>query len=230
MKSFLGAYKKFFIALAVVSAVVVSLFYQALKPKKTLPIYQPNQVDVSLVADSLQHVKKYHKIADFSLVNQWGDTITQEDFTGKIYVADFFFTTCLTICPVMSDHMSELQQAFAQDEQVLFLSHTVTPEIDSVPVMRAYAEKKGAIPGKWHLVTGDKKKLYELARKSYLVVKTDGDGGPFDMIHTENFVLVDSKKQIRGYYDGTSAEAMEQLKADILLLKELEKEASTPRN
>ncbi|HCD23016.1 MAG TPA: SCO family protein, partial [Flavobacteriaceae bacterium] len=127
MKSFLGAYKKFFIALAIVSAVVVSLFYQALKPKKTLPIYQPNQVDASLVADSLQHVKKYHKIADFSLINQWGDTITQADFEGKIYVADFFFTTCLTICPVMSDHMSELQREYAQDEQVLFLSHTVTP-------------------------------------------------------------------------------------------------------
>ena len=230
MKSFLGAYKKFFIALAIVSAVVVSLFYQALKPKKTLPIYQPNQVDASLVADSLQHVKKYHKIADFSLINQWGDTITQADFEGKIYVADFFFTTCLTICPVMSDHMSELQREYAQDDRVLFLSHTVTPEIDSVPVMRAYAEKKGAIPGKWHLVTGDKKKLYELARTSYLVVKTEGDGGPYDMIHTENFVLVDSKKQIRGYYDGTSTEAMQQLKADIQLLKDLEEEAQASSN
>ena len=230
MKSFLGAYKKFFIALALVSAVVVSLFYQALKPKKTLPIYQPNQVDASLVADSLQHVKKYHKIADFSLINQWGDTITQADFEEKIYVADFFFTTCLTICPVMSDHMSELQREYAQDEQVLFLSHTVTPDIDSVPVLQAYAEKKGAISGKWHLVTGDKKKLYELARTSYLVVKTEGDGGPYDMIHTENFVLVDSKKQIRGYYDGTSTEAMQQLKADIQLLKELEEEAQASRN
>ncbi len=195
------------------------LFYDALKPKERLPIYQPAMVNSELVADSIQHIKRYHTIADFKLVNQNGDTITQEDYHDKIYVADFFFTTCPSICPIMTANMADIQKEILNDDEVLLLSHSVTPKIDSVPQLKKYAVEKGVMDNKWNLVTGDKKQLYNLARKSYLVAKTTGDAGPHDMIHTENFVLVDKQKRIRGFYDGTDEEAMKKLMKDLALLK-----------
>ena len=195
------------------------LIYEALQPVKRLPVYQPNMVNVELVDSTLQHVKKYHRIADFSLVNQNGDTITQEDYRDKIYVADFFFTTCPTICPIMTANLVDVQAALADDDQVLLLSHSVTPEIDSVSQLKKYAIEKGVNDAKWNLVTGNKKQIYELARKSYLAVQEDGDGGPFDMIHTENFILVDKQRRIRGFYDGTREEEMDRLLSDIEILK-----------
>lgn len=200
------------------------LIYNALQPKKRLPIYQPNMVNAELVDSSLQHVKKYHRIADFSLLNQNGDTITQENYRDKIYVADFFFTTCPTICPIMTANLVEVQAALANDPEVLLLSHSVTPEIDSVAQLKKYAIVKGVNDAKWNLVTGDKKQIYELARKSYLAVQEDGDGGPFDMIHTENFILVDKQRRIRGFYDGTKEEEMNRLLSDIEILKNSEEE------
>ena len=200
------------------------LIYDALQPKKRLPIYQPNMVNAELVDSTLQHVKKYHRIADFSLLNQNGDTITQENYRDKIYVADFFFTTCPTICPIMTANLVEVQAALANDPEVLLLSHSVTPEIDSVAQLKKYAMEKGVNDAKWNLVTGDKKQIYELARKSYLAVQEDGDGGPFDMIHTENFILVDKKRRIRGFYDGTKEEEMDRLLSDIEILKNSEEE------
>ncbi len=200
------------------------LIYNALQPKKRLPIYQPNMVNAELVDSSLQHVKKYHRIADFSLLNQNGDTITQENYRDKIYVADFFFTTCPTICPIMTANLVEVQAALANDPEVLLLSHSVTPEIDSVAQLKKYAIEKGVNDAKWNLVTGDKKQIYELARKSYLAVQEDGDGGPFDMIHTENFILVDKQRRIRGFYDGTKEEEMNRLLSDIEILKNSEEE------
>lgn len=184
-----------------------------------LPVYQPSMVDKSLVDSTLHYTKKYHKIADFSLVNQNGDTITQEDYKDKIYVADFFFTTCLTICPIMTKNMGEIQEAIKDDPNIMLLSHSVTPEIDTVAQLKRYALEKGVIDSKWNLVTGDKKQIYELARKSYLAVKNDGDGGPFDMIHTENFILVDKEKRIRGFYDGTNRKDIEKLLEDIKILE-----------
>ena len=201
------------------SAVIVYLFYNALKPRPVLPVYQPSMVNTELVDEDLQFVKKYHTIAPFQLVNQNGDTITQADYEGKIYIADFFFTTCPTICPIMTGNMVEIQKHILDDPEVMLLSHTVTPEIDSVPRLKAYAEKKGVVDAKWNLVTGDKKQIYELARKSYLAAKSTGDGGAFDMIHTENFVLVDKEKRIRGFYDGTKTEDMEKLLEDLRILK-----------
>ncbi len=195
------------------------LIYDALQPVKRLPIYQPNMVNAELVDSTLQHVKKYHRIADFSLINQNGDTITQENYRDKIYVADFFFTTCPTICPIMTANLVEVQAALASDPEVLLLSHSVTPEIDSVAQLKKYAIEKGVNDAKWNLVTGDKKQIYELARKSYLSVQEDGDGGPFDMIHTENFILVDKQRRIRGFYDGTKEEEMDRLLSDIEILK-----------
>ena len=200
------------------------LIYNALQPKKRLPVYQPNMVNAELVDSTLQHVKKYHRIADFSLLNQNGDTITQENYRNKIYVADFFFTTCPTICPIMTANLVEVQAALANDSEVLLLSHSVTPEIDSVAQLKKYAIEKGVNDAKWNLVTGDKKQIYELARKSYLAVQEDGDGGPFDMIHTENFILVDKKRRIRGFYDGTKEEEMDRLLSDIEILKNSEEE------
>lgn len=106
-----------------------------------------------------------------------------------------------------------------QNDDVLLLSHSVTPVIDSVAQLKKYALEKGIDDSKWNLVTGDKKQIYELARKSYLAVKTDGDGGPFDMIHTENFILIDKKKRIRGFYDGTNTKEIERLLQDLKILK-----------
>lgn len=115
--------------------------------------------------------------------------------------------------------MGLLQEKILHDPEVKLLSHSVTPEMDSVSVLKAYAQTKGVVDTKWNLVTGDKKQIYALARKSYLAVKNDGDGGPFDMIHTENFILVDPLRRIRGFYDGTSLEAMNELLEDITILK-----------
>ena len=193
--------------------------YQALKPEKRLPVYQPSMVNPELVDSTLVYVKKYHSIADFKLINQNGDTISQADYADKIYIADFFFTTCTTICPVMTANMADIQQIIKGDDEVMLLSHSVTPEIDSVHQLKKYALEKGVIDAKWNLVTGDKKQIYELARKSYLAVLTDGDGGPYDMIHTENFILVDKEWRIRGFYDGTSSDEVAQLLEDLKVLK-----------
>ncbi|MBT8180049.1 MAG: SCO family protein [Eudoraea sp.] len=219
MLSFFSKFKFLGIVLLLLSAVIIYLFYNALQPKKVLPVYQPADFNSELVDSTLVHVKKYHTIADFSLTNQNGEIITQDFYRDKIYVADFFFTTCPTICPIMTDNMVYLQSKIANDKDVLLLSHTVTPDIDSVAQLKKYALEKGVIDKKWNLVTGNKKHIYELARKSYLAVKNDGDGGPFDMIHTENFVLIDKERRIRGTYDGTNKEEMEKLLQDLEVLK-----------
>lgn len=219
MLKFFARYKTFAIVFFILSVIIIFCIYTLLKPEERLPIYQPDMVNNELVDSTVQYVRKYHKIADFSLVNQNGETITQEYYKDKIYIADFFFTTCLTICPIMTDHMVKIQDKIKNDEDVYLLSHTVFPVSDSVPVLKEYAKEKGVIDEKWNLVTGDKKQIYDLARKSYLATKSTGDGGPYDMIHTENFVLVDKNSQIRGFYDGTDPEAIENLMHDLKVLK-----------
>jgi protein SCO1/2 len=211
--------KSFIAILALTSIVILALFYNALKPKEKLAIYQPSMVNYELVDSTLQHKKKFHKIAPFSLTNQNGLTVTEKDYMNKIYVADFFFTTCPSICPKMTANMGLIQENIKTDNQVLLLSFSVTPEIDSVQQLKSYAIEKGVIDSKWNLLTGNKKEIYELARKSYLAVKTDGDGGEHDMIHTENFILVDPEKRIRGFYDGTDIKAMDELLSDIKVLQ-----------
>jgi len=218
MLQFFSKYKFFAAALLLLSAIIISVIYSILKPIPSLPIYQPAQVNVEMVDSTIQHVKKYHTVADFSLINQNGNTITQSDYDGKIYVADFFFTTCQTICPIMTGHMKEIQQKLKDDPTVKLLSHSVTPEIDSVALLKKYAVEKGVDDQKWNLVTGDKKQIYTLARKSYLAAK-DNPYEENDLIHTENFVLVDTKKRIRGFYDGTDPEAISKLLEDIKILK-----------
>nr|WP_298995671.1 SCO family protein [uncultured Allomuricauda sp.] len=219
MGSFFAKYKFFGAVLLGLSAVIVYLFYNALQPEQKLPVYQPSMVSQELVDSTLHYKKKYHTIADFELTNQNGESITQEDYANKIYVADFFFTTCPTICPIMTKNMAQIQGSILEDSDVLLLSHSVTPDIDSVAQLKKYALEKGVVDSKWNLVTGDKKQIYELARKSYLAVKTDGDGGPYDMIHTENFILVDKERRIRGFYDGTNSEDIEKLLEDLKILQ-----------
>ena len=220
MLSFFKGYKYFAIAFSILCIIIIAIIYNVLNVKKPLPIYQPAMVSEELVDSTIQYQRKYHKIADFSLINQNGETITQDTYKDKIYVADFFFTTCQTICPIMTDHMYQIQNVIISDDEVMLLSHSVTPKIDSVPQLKKYAREKGVIDRKWNLVTGDKKQIYELARKSYLAVKSDGNGDEYDMIHTENFMLIDKKRQIRGFYDGTKPEDIERLLVDIASLKE----------
>lgn len=220
MLQFFAKYKFFAIVMLVLCLIIITLMYQQLVPEKTLPVYQPTMVNPELVDIDKQHIRKYHTIADFSLVNQNGKTITQKDYENKIYIADFFFTTCPTICPIMTDNMVRLQQQLKENDQIMFLSHTVTPEIDSVPQLRKYATEKGVDDSNWNMVTGDRIQIYDLARKSYLVAQEDPDGDNYAMIHTENFVLVDTKKRIRGFYDGTNWEEMEKLLEDVTILQQ----------
>lgn len=208
------------IIFVVFSAIAVTVFYQLLAVEKRLPIYSPSDVNPKLVDPTVKHIKTNHAIADFSLLNQNGKTITNKDYHDKIYIADFFFTRCQTICIAMAYNMSELQEYYKNDKDIMFLSHSVTPVMDSVPVLKAYAEAKGVIDGKWNVTTGSKKHIYELARKSYFAVLDEGNGDENDFIHTEQFVLVDKERRIRGYYDGTNKEDMQKIIADIALLKE----------
>ena len=205
--------------MALFSVVMIYAIYILLTPEKRLPIYNPSDVNPKLVDENIVHVRRNHKVAEFKLINQNGDTITQNDYKDKIYVADFFFTRCMTICPVMTNNIGKLQEVFENEDDIKFLSLSVTPVIDSVSVLRSYADKKGVIDSKWNITTGDKKHIYALARKSYFTVLDEGDGGLQDFIHTENFVLVDKKQQIRGYYDGTDNEDIERLILDIKILQ-----------
>ena len=200
----LKKYRLLLVFFVLFSVVTISMFYSVLKPKKTLPIYNPSDVNPEMVDSTIQFIARDHTIADFKFTNQNGKIITQDDYKGKIYVADFFFTTCGSICPKMTNNMVWLQNQIKNNPKVLLLSHSVTPDIDSVPVLKKYALEKGVIDSKWNLVTGNKKDIYYIARQSYLAVKTGKPSEMYDMVHTENFVLVDAQRRIRGFYDGTN--------------------------
>lgn len=208
--------------MAIVSIIAISLFYQALKPRKTLPILTPSDVNPELVDSTIWNKGRNHKIADFSLTNQNGKTITQNDYEGKIYIADFFFTTCQSICPKMTHNMAEIQKATLDNPDILLLSHTVMPEVDSVPILKKYALEKGVNDKKWNLVTGTKEQIYDLARRSYLAVKIGKPEERYDMVHTENFVLVDKERRVRGFYDGTKEEDVKRLIEDVKWLADSE--------
>ncbi len=205
---------------ALLLCIGIGFAYKMIKEDRVLPIYSPAMINPELVDESKQNVTKGHRIADFRLVDQDGQIITNEDFDGFYYVTDFFFTTCPTICPSMSAEMQRVQKEFMDDEDFKILSHTVQPEVDSVPILKEYANLYEANPEKWVFVTGEKKLIYDLARKSYFAAVTEGDGGPNDFIHTENFVLVDKEKRIRGFYDGTSPKSVDQLIVDIEILQQ----------
>jgi len=200
--------------------VVIAYFVQK---DDMLPIYNPADINPSLVDESVRDIRSNHRISHFKLINQLGDTITEKNFEGKIYVADFFFTRCAGICPKMTKQMDRAAEDLVDEKEVMFLSHSVTPVMDSVPILAAYAELYGADPEQWMLVTGDKKQIYDLARKFYFAVTTEGEGDEADFIHTENFILIDKEKRIRGFYDGTSEKDVDRLIGDIrILLKSYE--------
>ena len=171
-----------------------------------------------MVDKSVRNISENHTVRDFNLINQNGANITSKDYENKIYVVDFFFTRCPSICPIMTNNMLKIQEEFIKNEDIMLLSMSVTPEIDSVEILKNYAIEKGVNDSKWNITTGSKKHIYELARKSYFAVVEQGDGGLQDFIHTPNFILVDTKKQIRGIYDGTEENEISRLIEDIYVL------------
>ncbi|MBK7382933.1 MAG: SCO family protein [Flavobacteriales bacterium] len=201
-----------FLGIAMVGIVIG---YFIIKPSDKLRVFHPRELDERLVDPSLRNAEGEHHILDFALVDQLGRTITLADVKDRIIVADFFFTTCTTICPKMTTQMERVQEAYAKDDRIVLLSHSVTPEVDSVPTLAAYAQLHNADPERWHFLTGDRKQIYALARRSYFACQDKGDGGPDDFVHTENFVLVDPQHCIRGFYDGTSAKSIDLLIEDI---------------
>ncbi len=216
--NFFAKSKYTFIAMGILSSITITYLYHLNSKANSLPIYNPIDINPRLVDESLLNKSKNHTIGQFRLTDQEGNTITQQNFENKIYVADFFFTRCGTICPVMTTNMAVLQNEFKNNNRIKFLSHSVTPIMDSVPVLKTYAQKHGAIAGKWHITTGNKKEIYRLARKNYFAVLDEGDGGVQDFIHTEQFILVDAKKRIRGFYDGTNKQEVAKAIDDIYLL------------
>lgn len=162
---------------------------------------------------------KSHQISNFSLTNQDGRIVTTGDWDGKIVIADFFFTHCPSICPKMTKNMKQLQDIYKDEEEIQLASFSVDPERDSSNRLKEYARSYGIENNKWDLLTGDKREIYKLARNSFMIIATDGDGGPADFIHSEKFILLDKAKRIRGYYDGTSGRDMTQLRNDIKKLK-----------
>jgi protein SCO1/2 len=180
-------------------------------PELLLPVFGEKRVENN---DTI-----YHTVSKFSLTNQYGETVTEKTVKGKIYVANFFFATCQSICPAMSTNLKDVQAAFAKDDSLLLLSHSVNPLHDTVEVLNAYGNTYGAIKNKWHLLTGDKKQIYDLAKTSYLVNAIEDDGTPEGFLHSELLLLVDTKGRMRGMYDGTDKVQVQKLIEDIKLLK-----------
>lgn len=188
--------------------------------KDVLPYYDEATFTPHWLAPENESLHTFHRISPFAFVNQEGDTITERDFEGKIYVVDFFFTICPGICPKMTENMTILQDEFLHDDEVLLLSHSVTPEIDSVPALKRYAEVKGISSKTWHLVTGSQQEIYKLGRQDYFVEEDLGLAKKEDeFLHTENFVLVDQSRHIRGIYNGLNKTSIKQLITDIKTLK-----------
>jgi protein SCO1/2 len=212
--------------LVIFFSIGVSVTYFMIRPseKKILPILNPVDVKKEMVDPELLRIGYGHKVGDFSFLNQEGKMISLDDVRGKVFVAEYFFTTCGTICPIMNQQMQRVAQAYATENDFHILSFTVDPKTDTVEQMKRYATAHGADAKKWYFLTGTQEKLYALARKSFFVLKpaeaeNQGDVGS-DFIHTNNFVLVDKQLRIRGYYDGTNPKEIEGLIKDIALLLE----------
>lgn len=185
-----------------------------------LPYYNEATFTPHWLTPNSKEVSAFHAIPDFKLINQLGDTISHKTFENKIYITDFFFTSCSGICPKMTTNMLKLQEEFKAEDDILLLSHSVTPKFDSVPVLKEYAATKGIIANKWHLVTGDRSEIYNLGRHHYFVEENLGlEKDDSDFLHTENFLLIDTNKNIRGIYNGLSNNAIRQLIIDARALQ-----------
>ena len=209
------------VSAAMIAIVIGYIKSNSTKPLRLLPYYGEQRIDSILKSGRYTKDTVFHTVPDFKFINQEGKSVTQKDFEACVYVADYFFTTCQSICPIMSQSLEKVASEFKNNKEVKILSHTVNPEFDSVEILANYARLHKADPLQWYFVTGDKKALYEIARKGYYLNAEQGDGGPEDFIHTQNFALIDKEKHIRGYYDGTNPDEVMQLINDIkLLLKE----------
>ena len=206
-----------FIAYLAVAVVAIAIGTVLLTPAPDLPIYQPSDLNPALV-DPAALGHEDHRILPFSLVNQLGDTVTEVEVAGQLLVVDFFFTRCATICPMLTSNMRKVQEVLAAERGVLLMSHSVTPVADSVSVLASYGEANGVDPDRWWLLTGEKPEVYRLARRSYFAALDEGDGGFQDFVHTENIVLVDTLGRLRGFYDGTDLDEVNQLVRDVRFL------------
>ena len=196
------------------------LYTDSGSPKKVfkkLPVLGNHKLDTTSVDGKIKIDTIFHTIPSFSLINQNGETITETRVKGKVYVVDYFFTTCQSICPIMS---KQLDRVYKEQKDVLILSHTVDPETDNPEALKEYASKFNADSKRWIFLTGGKPELYDLARTGYLLDAQEGNGGAEDFIHTQNFALIDKKGRIRGYYDGTDSSSVNELINDIDFLLE----------
>ena len=196
----------------------ITIAYFMIRPSDELPVYRPIDLNPMLVDSTLRRSGAEHRLLDFQLTDQLGRTVTLADTRGRVVLADFFFTTCGSICPKMTTQMERVQAAYKDEPRLLLLSHSVTPEVDSVPVLKAYADLHNADPHRWRLLTGDRRQIYMLARRSWFAVKDTGDGGPDDFVHTENFILADTLGRLRGFYDGTNPTDVDRAIGDIAKL------------
>ena len=208
------------ILVGVIFTMLISCNTEMVNKDTTLPFFNSAEFTPEWISEKSEKYLNIHKIPTFSFINQNGKEVTNDTYKGKIYVADFFFTSCPGICPRLAKNMGKLQEEFKNDNDVLLLSHSVTPVKDSVPVLRMYAEENNVDSNKWNLVTGSKKEIYDIARKAYFAdedfVKTQDESA---FIHTENFVLIDKKGRIRGVYNGTLAVETDRILRHIKLLK-----------
>lgn len=196
---------------ALLIVLLVGAFACVEKKDASLPIYGERDVQNG---DTV-----YHKIQPFQFVNQDSQVVTNETFKGKIYVADFFFTSCRTICPIMKTQMHRVYDSVENDPEVLILSHTIDPEFDTVGLLHDFADRLGVKSSKWHFVTGVKDSIYNVAQKSYFSITVEDKSEPDGFIHSGAFLLVDKQQRIRGKYDGTKEEEVNRLMADIQKLK-----------
>ena len=203
----------------VISAMICCWFILSCSEPEQLPFFNDASFEPLWISPSNSSFTRIHRIADFSFLNQDSILITNKNFDGSIYVADFFFTTCPSICPKMTEHMLELQEYFKSENKVKLVSYSVTPWLDTVAQLKKYALKKGIDSRKWQLLTGSQKAIYTLARDSYFAERELGlMKGDDDFLHTENFILVDSKRRIRGIYSGTQDRDLKRIKEDIRML------------
>lgn len=160
----------------------------------------------------------YHTIPDFEFIDQDSNMVTQKTFQDKIYIADFFFTTCPTICPIMKTQMLRVYEKYKGNPEVVFLSHTIDPKHDTVAVLKEFAERLGISSDQWHMVTGNREEIFEIAQSHYMVSASEDPSAPGGAVHSGAFILIDKQKRIRGYYDGTVEEEVDQLIHDLPLL------------
>ena len=215
--------KKFKLTQAIVASLLISIIISCgNKNDKPLPVLGERQVIELEVNGKKVADTAYHTIAPFRFVDQDSATITNDTFKDKIYVADFFFTSCRTICPIMKTQMLRVYDSIQNDPDVLLLSHTIDPDYDSVELLHDFADRLGVKSDKWHFVTGNKDSIYSIAQTSYFATAMQDASVPEGFIHSGAFLLVDKKRRIRGKYDGTVEKDVDRLIADLKRLRKEE--------